>query len=77
VSKELPIIDGFMYNPRLLYTPGRFEPVALEGLKAIRTGSYSLPVIRLSEQRASSATRYDVSTAIEASTGKLDGGVFV
>lgn len=39
-APALPVIDGFMYNPKLLYCPNRFLPLALEKLMPYRTYQY-------------------------------------
>lgn len=38
--EQLPIIDGFMYNPLLRYLPQRFLPLAYENLNEYRTGPW-------------------------------------
>lgn len=35
-----PVIDGFLYNPRLLYAPNRYLPLALEQLMPYRTENF-------------------------------------
>ncbi len=38
--KQTPV-DGWLYNPKLLYAPLRYLPLALEGLMPFRTHRYS------------------------------------
>lgn len=35
-----PVIDGFLFNPKLLYAPNRYLPLALEGLMPYRNYKY-------------------------------------
>lgn len=40
LTPQDPVIDGLLYNPRLLYAPNRYLPLALEGLMPYRNFKY-------------------------------------
>lgn len=40
LTPPMPVADGFMYNPRLLYAPNRYLPLALQNLMPYRTHKY-------------------------------------
>jgi len=39
-SEQLPVLDGFLFNPRLLYAPNRYLPLALQNLMPYRNHNY-------------------------------------